>query len=71
MSESAPQVALVTGSATGIGRACALRFAQNKFDVVVNLCYIYYIMKRLMIQKHAVACYMLSTWRKPMGKGVC
>jgi 3-oxoacyl-[acyl-carrier protein] reductase len=30
------KVALVTGSATGIGRACALRFAENGFDVVVN-----------------------------------
>lgn len=29
-------VALVTGSATGIGRACALRFAELGFDVVVN-----------------------------------
>jgi len=30
------KVALVTGSATGIGRACALRFAENEFHVVVN-----------------------------------
>ena len=30
------KVALVTGSATGIGRACALRFAENGFHVVVN-----------------------------------
>lgn len=30
------KVALVTGSATGIGRACALRFAELGFDVVVN-----------------------------------
>lgn len=36
MSEKAHKVALVTGSATGIGRACALRFAENGFDVVVN-----------------------------------
>lgn len=36
MSESTHKVALVTGSATGIGRACALRFAENKFHVVVN-----------------------------------
>ena len=36
MSEDIHKVALVTGSATGIGRACALRFAENKFDVVVN-----------------------------------
>jgi len=30
------KVALVTGSATGIGRACAIRFAKLGFDVVVN-----------------------------------
>jgi NAD(P)-dependent dehydrogenase (short-subunit alcohol dehydrogenase family) len=30
------KVALVTGSATGIGRACALRFAEDGFHVVVN-----------------------------------
>ncbi len=36
MSEKTHKVALVTGSATGIGRACALRFAENGFDVVVN-----------------------------------
>jgi 3-oxoacyl-[acyl-carrier protein] reductase len=30
------KVALVTGSATGIGRACALRFAEEGFHVVVN-----------------------------------
>lgn len=29
-------VALVTGSATGVGRACAVRFAKEGFDVVVN-----------------------------------
>jgi 3-oxoacyl-[acyl-carrier protein] reductase len=29
-------VALVTGSATGVGRACAVRFAREGFDVVVN-----------------------------------
>jgi 3-oxoacyl-[acyl-carrier protein] reductase len=36
MPQSTPQVALVTGSATGIGRACAERFARLGFDVVVN-----------------------------------
>lgn len=38
MSEKPNQhkVVLVTGSATGIGRACALRFAELGFDVVVN-----------------------------------
>lgn len=29
-------VVLITGSATGVGRACALRFAAMDFDVVVN-----------------------------------
>ncbi len=29
-------VALVTGSGTGVGRACVLQFAQRGFDVVVN-----------------------------------
>ena len=33
---SSRKVALVTGSATGIGRACAVRFAQAGYDVVVN-----------------------------------
>ncbi len=34
---AAPQkVALVTGSATGVGRACAVRFAQLGYAVVVN-----------------------------------
>jgi 3-oxoacyl-[acyl-carrier protein] reductase len=36
MPEKKNKVALVTGSATGIGRACAVRFAENGFDVVVN-----------------------------------
>ena len=35
MSE-ARKVALVTGSATGVGRACAVRFAKLGFAVVVN-----------------------------------
>jgi len=30
------KVALVTGSATGVGRACAVRFAKLGFSVVVN-----------------------------------
>ena len=30
------KVALVTGSATGVGRACAVRFAKLGYAVVVN-----------------------------------
>ena len=30
------RVALITGSATGVGRACAVRFAQLGFAVIVN-----------------------------------
>lgn len=29
-------VALITGSATGVGRACAQRFARKGYDVIVN-----------------------------------
>jgi 3-oxoacyl-[acyl-carrier protein] reductase len=36
MEMPAHRVALVTGSATGIGRACAIRFAQKGLAVVVN-----------------------------------
>lgn len=36
MTRSSRPVALVTGSATGVGRACAVRFAKSGFDVVVN-----------------------------------
>lgn len=36
MSEDQRRVALVTGSATGVGRACVLQFARRGFDVVVN-----------------------------------
>jgi 3-oxoacyl-[acyl-carrier protein] reductase len=36
MPPTSRKVALVTGSGTGIGRACALRFAGLEYDVVVN-----------------------------------
>ncbi|EMI46349.1 SDR family NAD(P)-dependent oxidoreductase [Rhodopirellula sp. SWK7] len=36
MSLSDRPVALVTGAATGVGRACALQFAQRGFAVIVN-----------------------------------
>lgn len=36
MADAVRKVALVTGSATGIGRACAVRFAALGYNVVVN-----------------------------------
>ena len=36
MTDASRPVALVTGSATGVGRACILEFAKRGFDVVVN-----------------------------------
>lgn len=34
--ESVRPLVLVTGAATGVGRACAVRFAREGYDVVVN-----------------------------------
>ncbi|MGB7343949.1 MAG: SDR family oxidoreductase [Pirellulaceae bacterium] len=36
MTDYSNHVALITGSATGVGRACALRFAELGFNVVIN-----------------------------------
>ena len=36
MSAKGRPVALVTGSATGVGRPCVLQFAMRGYDVVVN-----------------------------------
>ncbi|QDT10670.1 SDR family NAD(P)-dependent oxidoreductase [Planctomycetes bacterium K23_9] len=36
MPDYSDHVALITGSATGVGRACALRFAEQGFNVVIN-----------------------------------
>lgn len=36
MSASTRPVALVTGSATGVGRACIMQFASRGYDVIVN-----------------------------------
>jgi 3-oxoacyl-[acyl-carrier protein] reductase len=36
MIDNTKPVALVTGSATGVGRACALEFARRGFQVVIN-----------------------------------
>ena len=36
MPKESNRVALITGSASGVGRACAIKFAELGFDVVVN-----------------------------------
>ena len=36
MATRTDKVVLITGSATGIGRACAIRFAELGYDVIVN-----------------------------------
>ncbi len=36
MSQSPPRAALVTGSAPGIGRACAIQLAERGLDIAVN-----------------------------------
>ena len=36
MESSTSRVALITGAASGVGRACALRFADEGFDVLVS-----------------------------------
>ncbi len=36
MTMNSRPVALVTGSATGVGRACALAFAKRGYDIIVN-----------------------------------
>ena len=36
MSEETKRVALITGAGSGVGRACAVRFAELGFNIVVN-----------------------------------